>query len=122
MSSNQVINQMPDYLCKKKESQSILNYRINTNYGEQNNPCQMFVLGNNPSKMGAHHFTKAHIDVESTLRGIRSTNLEGPSFHQDPIAKDFYTKDLFHNHLKETIFVPRPVLHNKNERKGFHNI
>ena len=78
--------------------------------------------GSIPTKMGAHHFTHRHIDVESTLRGIRSTNMEGPSFHQEPIKRDVYTQDVFENHLKNSISVPPYILHHKNERTGFHNI
>lgn len=122
MSSNQIINQPHDYLCKKRQNESMLNYNINANYSEQKKPVHMFVLGSIPTKMGAHHFTHRHIDVESTLRGIRSTNMEGPSFHQEPIKKDFYTQDVFENHLKNSISVPPYILHHKNERTGFHNI
>ena len=121
MTSNQIINQPHDYLCKKRQNESMLNYNINTNYSEQNKPVHMFVLGSIPSKMSAHHFTQKHIDVESTLRGIRSTNMEGPSFHQEPIKRDFYTQDVFENHLKNLITFSL-ILHHKNERTGFHNI
>ncbi len=122
MSSNQLRNNKPEYLCEKKANESALHYMINKTYSEQKNPCHMFVLGSIPTKMSASHFTKSHIDVESTLRGIRSTNLEGPAFHQKPIPKDFYTKDVFENHLKDSVFVPCPFSHHKNERNGFHNI
>ena len=122
MSSSQTINQKGDYNCKKNENLKLMSYNLNPVYGEQKNPCQMFVLGSIPSKMGSHHFSHNSIDIESKLRGIRSNNLEGSSFNPELEKKDFYTKNIFDNHLKEPIYVPRPFFHNSNLRKGFHNI
>tara|TARA_B100001142_G_C14336437_1_gene656086 strand:+ start:581 stop:949 length:369 start_codon:yes stop_codon:yes gene_type:complete len=122
MSSTQIKNHLPDYLCEKRQNEAQLKYLIEPLYAEQKKPCHLFVLGSIPTKMSSHHFTHNHIDVESTLRGTRSTNLEGPSFSQNPTTKSFFTQDLFHNHLRDTISVPRPIFHDKNTRTGFHNI
>ena len=122
MSSNQIINQPHDYLCKKRQNESMLNYNINANYSEQKKPVHMFVLGSIPTKMGAHHFTHRHIDVESTLRGIRSCNLEGSSFQASLQPKDYYTVELFDSHLQNNVYVPRPFYHDSDQRVGFHNL
>ena len=122
MASSQTINQKGDYNCKKNENLKHLYYNLNPIYGEQKSPCQMFVLGSTPSKMGSQHFSYNSIDIESKLRGIRSTNLEGSSFNPELEKKDFYTQTIFENHLKDNIYVPRPFFHNSNLRKGFHNI
>jgi len=122
MTSTKKCNQKNDYICEQLNNQNTLSYLINTVYSEQKKPCQMFVLGSNPSKMNSHHFSYNPIDIESRLRGINSCNLEGSSFQPELQKKDFYTQDIFENHLKNNIYVPRPFYHNSNVRSGFHNI
>ena len=43
MSSNQLRNNKPEYMCEKKANESALHYMINKTYSEQKNPCHMFV-------------------------------------------------------------------------------
>lgn len=122
MASTKKCNQQNDYVCEQLHNKNTLSYLINDVYAEQKKPCQMFVLGSNPSKMNSKHFSSNSIDIESRLRGIRSSNLEGSSFKPELQKKDFFTQDLFVNHLKDSIYVPRPFYHDSNVRSGFHNI
>ena len=122
MASTRNHNQAYDYACKKKQIQKHASHRFEPLFHEPKHAYQSFVLGANPTKLNANTLSYNAVDVESTLRGIRSTNMEGPSFHQEPIKRDFYTQDVFENHLKNSISVPPYILHHKNERTGFHNI
>ena len=122
MTSTKNKNNYADYYCEKKKSSDILNYRLDSVFSEQKRPKQMFVLGSIPTKMSANHFSYNAIDMESSLRGIRSCNLEGMSFKPELKQKDFYTHDIFENNLKDNVYIPRPFFHNPNTRYGFHNI
>lgn len=122
MTSTRNHNQHSDYLCKKKEIEHRFNHIMDPIFVKQPKPNHMVVLGSIPSKMSSTHFSYNAIDVESTLRGIRSTNLEGPSFHAEMKQKAFYTFENFDNHLRNEVAIPRPFYHNKHERQGFHNI
>ena len=122
MSSTQNKNNIAEYLCSKKQNSKINNYMINNIYSEQNNNIRMFDLGALPSKVNASNFSYNHVDLESKLRGIRSNDLEFGSFNPDLQKKDFYSMDVFENNLKENVYMPPPIFHDSNERKGFHNI
>ncbi|MBC60884.1 MAG: hypothetical protein CMP11_00340 [Zetaproteobacteria bacterium] len=115
-------NQHGDYLCKKKEIEKSLDYRINSVFSKQRKPNHLMVLGSIPSKMAPSHFSYNPTDVESVLRGIHSCNLEGPSFRAELEPKNFYTFELFDNHLRNHVQVPPSFVHDKNERFGIHNI
>ena len=59
-----------------------------------------------------HQGTNA-IDVESMLRGIKSCNLEGPSFSAKPDKKEIDTISLFE---RPNIFLPTPFNHISTDR------
>ena len=123
MSSTRNRNQPYDYACKKKENMKIKEYRMSPFFHEPKNASHSFVLGANPSKLNHNTLSYNAVDIESTLRGIRSNNLEGETFHAVLKPKNYYTVEIFENNLsKDNVFIPRPFDYNPNERKGFHNI
>tara|TARA_Y100000816_G_scaffold291111_1_gene281490 strand:+ start:1196 stop:1564 length:369 start_codon:yes stop_codon:yes gene_type:complete len=122
MTSTRNHNQKSDYVCKKKEIEKTAQYHVNPIFAEPSRPSQSFVLGANPTKISANNLSHNAVDIESTLRGIRSCDLEGKPFQATLKKKDYYTVELFENHLTNNIFVPRPFYHNSEERVGFHNI
>ena len=119
MASTKNINNSAEYNCEKKKNKDVLNYRLDSIFSEQKKPMHMFVLGSIPTKMNSNHFSYNSIDMESSLRGIRSSNLEGPSFNPELKKKDFYTQDIFENNLRDNVYVPRPFFHNSNTRYGY---
>lgn len=121
MASSRNLNSRSDYLCEKKANNDISNYLLDPVYGSQNNNVQMFSLGTGPAKMYSGKLSHNEIDVESKLRGIRSTNLEGPSFEPRLKQKNTKSIELFENHLKNNIYLPNPFVHHSNERVGFHS-
>ena len=115
-------NQKSEYLCEKKQNNSILNYHINSAFSEQPLNVRMISMGSGPSKMHSSNLSSNHIDIESKLRNIKSNNLEGTNFNPSLHSKQFKSIDLFENRLKKNVYLPPPLLHSNNERPGFHNI
>ena len=122
MTSTRNLNTRYNYICEQKLNTKTIDYLTNTVYAEQKNPVHMFDLGSNPSIMNGHHFSYNYIDMESKLRGIRSTNMVGISFDPELQQKTFSTTKLFENHLKEQNTVPSSFIHDSDQRYGFHNI
>ena len=122
MTSTRNQNQPYDYACKKKGIERQSSYWLNHVFAEPKQAVHSFVLGANPTKLNASSLSYNAIDVESSLRGIRSCNLEGESFQATMKPKHYYTAELFDNHLHDHIFVPRPFYHETHQRAGFHNI
>jgi len=116
MSSTRNLNTIHDYTVKKNESKKITDYMLYNGYANNNNPA-LFVRGPNPS-MYADQLSYNAIDIESTLRGIRSTNLEGPSFKADPVLKTLNETEYF---KVEKTYLPKPFLHYRNERPLYLN-
>jgi hypothetical protein len=111
MSSTRNLNTTHDYNVKKQESININKYMLYNGFGNNENPA-LFVRGSNPS-MHSSQLSHNYIDIESTLRGIRSTNLEGPSFKADPQFKYLSQTEYF---KVDPIYIPRPVFHSTSER------
>lgn len=123
MSSTRNLNQKSDYLTKKKQSERLMQYMVNPHFAEQtHHSIRMFDIGSGPSKLNGSNLSHNYIDIESKLRGIRSVNLEGPSFNPTPQSKQFQTTKLFENTLRENVYLPNPMIHHTNERAGFHNM
>lgn len=122
MTSTRNHNQPYDYACKKKQIEKHALHRFEPLFHEPKQAYQSIVLGANPTKLNANRLSYNAVDVESTLRGIRSCNLEGASFQATVQPKDYFTVELFENHLQNNVYVPRPFYHDSNERVGFHNL
>jgi hypothetical protein len=110
MASTRNINTNGDYAVKKMESVNANNYLLYHSYST-NDPAY-FVRGANPS-IYAGQLDHNAIDVESTLRGIMSTNLEGPSFKATPKPTHIKTISYFD---VNPIYIPAPYKHSTIER------
>lgn len=121
MASTKNLNTYGNYKCEEKVNNKMLSYLTNPVYGEQSHHVHMFDLGSNPSKMNAVNFSHNHIDIESKLRGIKSTNMVGSNFNPILEKKQFLSDKIFNHNLKN-VLLPSPFKHNSNERIGFHNI
>ena len=111
MSSTRNLNTIDDYRVKKQESIKTNNYMFYDGFATNNNSA-LFIRGPNPS-IYAGQLSHNAIDIESTLRGIRSTNLEGPSFKADPHLKYLPETEYF---KVDRTYIPRPVFHSTSER------
>lgn len=115
MASTRNINTKNDYALEKRMNKNILDQRLFVNYGENPSPAH-YDIGMTPSQMFAGHLSSNYVDVESTLRGIRSTNLEGPSFNATPNYKKLETRALFE---RTPMIMPDHLIHYNNERPNY---
>lgn len=109
MASTRNINQQTEYNLKKRQNSHILNHE--TTY-KIINKTSLFDIGPNPNLTMKEQGTNA-IDVESMLRGIRSTNLEGSSFSVNPNKNEIKSRSLFE---RPNVFLPTPFSHITTER------
>ena len=116
MASTRNLNTKGDYLVKKMESIHVSNYMLYSGFSTNMEPSY-FVRGANPSIYAGQLCNNA-IDVESTLRGIRSTNLEGPSFKATPDTVKIGEREYF---SVNPTYIPRPYLHSTVERPLYLN-
>lgn len=122
MASTRNLNEKAEYSCEKKMNKNYADYMTASYYGETPGNTIMFDLGTGPSKMYGGNMSHNSVDIESKLRGIRSTNLEGPNFNPALQTKSTQSQELFDNHLRNNVYLPNPVIHYVNERGGFHNL
>jgi hypothetical protein len=116
MSSTRNLNTIHDYKVKKQESVKINDYMLYRGFSRNDNPA-LCVLGFN-GNMYAGHLSHNPIDIESTLRGIRSTNLEGPSFKAEPQLKNLPDVEYFN---RTPTYIPESYLHSTMERPLYLN-
>jgi len=116
MASTRNLNTKGDYAVKKMESTNINNYMLYSGFSV-NSETAYFVRGANPA-IYAGQLCKNAIDVESTLRGIRSTNLEGPSFKATPDVVSIGAREYFN---VNPTYIPQPYMHSTVERPMYLN-
>lgn len=123
MASTRNRNTVGDYNCERQQVRRTNDYRFDTVFGEQNDSnIRLFSLGAGPSKMYSGNMAHNNVDIESKLRGIMSTNLEGESFNPSLQGKSFRSVELFDNHLRDNVYLPNPFMNYVNERAGYHNM
>lgn len=115
MASTRNLNTPGDYLLEKKLNNDIIQQRMYNGYGI-NNQAGFFRDGVNPSKMDSSHFSSNSTDIESMLRGIGSTNMEGPSFSVAPLFKPIGETSYFD---KIPMVMPKSYYHSTLERPNY---
>tara|TARA_A100001011_G_scaffold400745_1_gene518237 strand:- start:65 stop:418 length:354 start_codon:yes stop_codon:yes gene_type:complete len=110
-------NQAPEYKVEKQMNANKINYLLNKDFYENKSVHKMVELGGVP-KLSGSVLSYNDIDIESKLRGIKSTNLEGVNFNPELQSKKLIDTPLFE---RPKVFVPPSFLH-VYERSGFHNL
>jgi len=82
MASTRNLNTPQDYKLEKKMNQKFMEYNLYTG-SKVNQMTALFRDGPNPGLYGGQ-LSKNSVDVESMLRGIQSSNLEGECFTASP--------------------------------------
>ena len=116
MASTRNINTMSDYNFHNLQNRNLQIYNLykNSSSGAPvNNNC-MPSIGYIPSKMSYDSFSNNPIDIESSLRGIGSTNLVEQFQPVIPDIKKIEFKEWFER--QKTIIMPYPLFHNNNQR------
>tara|TARA_B100001996_G_C18539899_1_gene546506 strand:+ start:224 stop:580 length:357 start_codon:yes stop_codon:yes gene_type:complete len=111
-------NQNAEYQVEKLMNSNKMDYMLNKDFSENTSTQKMFDLGGGVPKLYSNNLSYNNIDIESKLRGIKSTNLEGANFNPVLQSKKILDKSLFE---RQKAFVPPSFLHT-SERRGFHNI
>lgn len=116
MSSTRNKNTQGDYNLEKKHNHSFSNYFQEKHFATHKHTSFMN-LGANPSFKRDQMSSNA-VDVESMLRGIRSTNLEGTSFSAVPQTKTIGHFNLFE---KQKVVMPESFHLSLKERPNVLN-
>ena len=111
-------NQQPEYNVEKKMNNDKMNYMLSKDFSENKSVHKMFHLGGGVPKLYSDNLSYNNIDIESKLRGIKSTNLEGLNFNPELQSKKVLDKALFE---RQKTYVPPSFMHTC-ERRGFHNL
>ena len=119
--SNRNNNNRVEYSLEKKMNQSALDYQLNSNFSENNDSHKMSELGSVP-RLFMSNLSHNSVDIESKLRNIRSTNLEGEDFNPKLKSKALSSKSFFDNNLRNQVYLPGQFRHYSNERPGFFNL
>jgi succinylglutamate desuccinylase len=116
MSSTRNKNQRSEYSLEQKKNEHSLQYLQNKHYSS-NEKISFMELGSIPN-FRQNELAQNQVDVESMLRGIRSTNLEGPSFQAKPNTNHISSTSWFE---KPKLVMPKPFSHSYNERPNYLN-
>ncbi len=114
MTSTRNLNTPQDYKIEKKMNQQSLDYLLYTG-SSVNEKSALFRDGPNP-KMYGGLIDRNMVDVESMLRGIRSTNLEGESFTANPERVKLPEVSYYQ---KGPMIIPPSFQHSKTERPNY---
>jgi len=116
MASTRNLNTALDYQSEKQKDQRHFAYNTYQGFGVNHEPT-LFTNGPNPS-IYAGQMDRHAIDVESMLRGIRSTNLEGASFKASPSPVTLQETSYF---KKVPLMMPDPYISLNRERPNYLN-
>lgn len=119
MTSTRNLNENIEYKLEKEKSVKHMEYIMSSsNQFSTNQKWNMFDLGGGVPKIDSSSMSYNSTDIESKLRGIRSSNLEGSDFNPTLHSKSITTTPLFH---RSGVQLPPSILHVSN-KSGFHNI
>ena len=114
MASTRNRNTHNDYKLETRLNESFHDYRVYSGYGVNKQPAYFIdgIIGN----MHSSNFTSNSVDVESMLRGIRATDLEGESFKVNPEYKKIKELSYFE---RVPLYLPEPFIHSTTERPNY---
>tara|TARA_Y100000992_G_C21269891_1_gene496085 strand:+ start:2360 stop:2716 length:357 start_codon:yes stop_codon:yes gene_type:complete len=118
MTSTRISNRSIEYSLEKEKNKKHMEYLLNVTAQENLGQAKMFDFGGGVPKLPSSKLSHNNIDIESKLRGIKSTNLEGNNFNPDLQQKTIGTAVLFE---RQGIQLPPSILHH-SQKSGFHNI
>tara|TARA_X000000368_G_scaffold417597_1_gene414446 strand:- start:3018 stop:3374 length:357 start_codon:yes stop_codon:yes gene_type:complete len=114
MTSTRNRNTPNDYKLEQLQNINYLenNLYLHSAYGRPNSEC--FPELYNPSKLSRDALANNSIDIESTLRGIGSSNLVNPCEIPIPNLKNLDFKPFFNR--PHTVIMPYPMILDNNQR------
>ncbi len=115
MASTRNLNTASDYRLEQMMNRDVIQQRLYDGFGV-NRQAGFFSDGANPSKMHSSHFSSNATDIESMLRGIRASDMEGPSFKVQPMFKPMGETSYFD---KLPMVMPKTYYHSTVERPNY---
>jgi len=114
MSSTRNRNTPNDYKLEQLRNTNHIenNLYLHSAYGRPNNEC--FPELYNPSKLSRDTLSNNAIEIESTLRGIGSSNLVKPCEPPTPSLRNLDFKPFFDK--PQSVIMPYPLIFENNQR------
>jgi hypothetical protein len=112
MASTRRINNPADYQIEKLSNQKNVDYLTTKEYGAAKGtyyPGQGLLQG----KLGMESISNNQIDIESSLYGIGSSNLENP---RAPVTPNIYPLKSLDISEKKRLIMPKPLIIEANQR------
>lgn len=115
MTSTRNRNTVQDYNLEQKVNKKTIDERLYI-HSASARPINESIpsVGYIPSHMSNYALSNNPIDIESTLRGIGSTNLETPCQAPVPSMKNLEFKDFFTR--PDSVIMPYPLVIDNNQR------
>ena len=112
MASTKNRNTQSDYKLEQLQNTNHLENNLYINYGRPNSEC--FPELYNPSKLSRDALSNNPVDIESTLRGIGSSNLVKPCETPTPSLRTLPIKPFFDR--PQAVVMPYPLVYENNQR------
>ena len=112
MTSTRNRNTASDYNLEQLQNTNHLENNLYINYGRPSTEC--FPELYNPSKLSRDALANNPIDIESTLRGIGSSNMVKPCTQTNPSLRNLDFKPFFDR--PKAVVMPYPLVFENNQR------
>jgi hypothetical protein len=112
MTSTRNRNTASDYNLEQLQNTNHLENNLYINYGRPSTEC--FPELYNPSKLSRDALANNPVDIESTLRGIGSSNMVNPCTPANPSLRNLDFKPFFDR--PKAVVMPYPLVFENNQR------
>lgn len=113
MASTRNRNTESDYKLEQLQNTNHLENNLYVNYGRPTTEC-FPEIGYTPSKLSRDALANNPVDIESTLRGIGSTNMVNACTPPTPSLRNLDFKAFFDR--QQAVVMPYPLVFENNER------
>lgn len=115
MASTRNRNATGDYSMEQRENNRLVDYKTYETYGV---PNQTYLPGNGllQGRVGAEQISHNSVDIESNLRGIRSTDLVNGAPYFNPMGKNLQSLSVSD---RLELIMPQPLVVEKHQRPAY---
>ena len=113
MASTRNRNTESDYKLEQLQNTNHIENNLYVNYGRPTTEC-FPEIGYTPSKLSRDALANNPVDIESTLRGIGSTNMVNPCTSANPSLRNLDFKPFFDR--PNAVVMPYPLVYENNQR------
>lgn len=113
MASTRNRNTSSDYKLEQLKNTNHIENNLYINYGRPTSECYP-EIGYIPSKLSRDALANNPVDIESTLRGIGSSNMVNPCTPANPSLRNLDFKPFFDR--PQAVVMPYPLIFENNQR------